>query len=162
MGCREKVKKDNVKDVISRSTLQCTLFEIYTLHLCSTQSMSIFEGILSLKFYLLSLWRFSSLPSRYFVSQLSFCLILFNFWFVTVCIYILDCYIIFFLVQFSPAGHYFASCSHDRTARIWSMDRIKPLRIMAGHLSDVDVSFSSYFFSSIVLVLIFFRFYIIH
>lgn len=45
-----------------------------------------------------------------------------------------------FLVQFSPAGHYFASCSHDRTARIWSMDRTKPLRIMAGHLSDVDVS----------------------
>jgi len=29
---------------------------------------------------------------------------------------------------------------------------------MAGHLSDVDVSFSSYFFS-IVLVLIFFRLY---
>lgn len=46
-----------------------------------------------------------------------------------------------FLVQFSPAGHYFASSSHDRTARIWSMDRIQPLRIMAGHLSDVDVSF---------------------
>ncbi|GFP82620.1 transcription initiation factor TFIID subunit 5 [Phtheirospermum japonicum] len=40
--------------------------------------------------------------------------------------------------QFSPAGHYFASASHDRTARIWSVDRIKPLRIMAGHLSDVD------------------------
>jgi transcription initiation factor TFIID subunit 5 len=37
-------------------------------------------------------------------------------------------------------GHYFASASHDRTARIWSMDRIQPLRIMAGHLSDVDVS----------------------
>ncbi|KAK4375211.1 hypothetical protein RND71_005888 [Anisodus tanguticus] len=41
-------------------------------------------------------------------------------------------------VQFSPVGHYFASSSHDRTARIWSMDRIQPLRIMAGHLSDVD------------------------
>ncbi|KAL6345464.1 hypothetical protein AAG906_017184 [Vitis piasezkii] len=41
-------------------------------------------------------------------------------------------------VQFSPMGHYFASSSHDRTARIWSMDRIQPLRIMAGHLSDVD------------------------
>lgn len=37
-------------------------------------------------------------------------------------------------------GHYFASASHDRTARIWSVDRIQPLRIMAGHLSDVDVS----------------------
>lgn len=43
-------------------------------------------------------------------------------------------------MQFSPLGHYFASTSHDRTARIWSMDRIQPLRIMAGHLSDVDVS----------------------
>ncbi|XP_022889781.1 transcription initiation factor TFIID subunit 5-like isoform X5 [Olea europaea var. sylvestris] len=41
-------------------------------------------------------------------------------------------------MQFSPVGHYFASASHDRTARIWSMDRIQPLRIMAGHLSDVD------------------------
>lgn len=45
-----------------------------------------------------------------------------------------------FMWQFSPAGHYFASSSHDRTARIWCMDRIQPLRIMAGHLSDVDVS----------------------
>lgn len=44
-------------------------------------------------------------------------------------------------MQFSPVGHYFASSSHDRTARIWSMDRIQPLRIMAGHLSDVDVSY---------------------
>ncbi|THG05216.1 hypothetical protein TEA_013661 [Camellia sinensis var. sinensis] len=40
--------------------------------------------------------------------------------------------------QFSPLGHYFASASHDRTARVWSVDRIQPLRIMAGHLSDVD------------------------
>ncbi|KAL0920798.1 hypothetical protein M5K25_009967 [Dendrobium thyrsiflorum] len=40
--------------------------------------------------------------------------------------------------EFGPFGHYFASASHDRTARIWSMDRIQPLRIMAGHLSDVD------------------------
>ncbi|XP_062109822.1 transcription initiation factor TFIID subunit 5-like [Humulus lupulus] len=45
-------------------------------------------------------------------------------------------------VQYSPVGHYFASASHDQTARIWSMERIQPLRIMAGHLSDVDVSFS--------------------
>ncbi|CAL5358858.1 unnamed protein product [Camellia sinensis] len=42
--------------------------------------------------------------------------------------------------QFSPLGHYFASASHDRTARVWSVDRIQPLRIMAGHLSDVDVN----------------------
>ncbi|KAK9100240.1 hypothetical protein Scep_023670 [Stephania cephalantha] len=41
-------------------------------------------------------------------------------------------------LKFSPVGHYFASASHDRTARVWSMDRIQPLRIMAGHLSDVD------------------------
>ncbi|VAI20161.1 unnamed protein product [Triticum turgidum subsp. durum] len=38
----------------------------------------------------------------------------------------------------NPVGHYFASASHDRTARIWSMDKIQPLRIMAGHLADVD------------------------
>ncbi|XP_062112358.1 transcription initiation factor TFIID subunit 5-like isoform X2 [Humulus lupulus] len=43
-------------------------------------------------------------------------------------------------VQYSPVGHYFASASHDRTARIWSMERIQPLRIMAGHLSDVDIT----------------------
>ncbi|KAL5993713.1 hypothetical protein ACLOJK_040971 [Asimina triloba] len=42
------------------------------------------------------------------------------------------------MTDFSPVGHYFASSSHDRTARIWSMDKIQPLRIMAGHLSDVD------------------------
>ena len=50
--------------------------------------------------------------------------------------------------QFSPVGHYFASASHDRTARIWSMDRIQPLRIMAGHLSDVDVSLLDMFFDA--------------
>jgi len=37
-------------------------------------------------------------------------------------------------------GQYFASASHDRTARLWSVERMQPLRIMAGHLSDVDVS----------------------
>ena len=51
-------------------------------------------------------------------------------------------YLFLFSMQFSPVGHYFASSSHDRTARIWSMDRIQPLRIMAGHLSDVDVSYN--------------------
>jgi len=30
------------------------------------------------------------------------------------------------------AGHYFATCSHDRTARLWSTDHIYPLRIFAG------------------------------
>jgi transcription initiation factor TFIID subunit 5 len=43
-------------------------------------------------------------------------------------------------VDFSPLGYYFASASHDRTARIWGTDNIFPLRILAGHLSDVDVS----------------------
>ena len=47
---------------------------------------------------------------------------------------------IIFVLQFSPVGHYFASASHDRTARVWCMDRVQPLRIMAGHFSDVDVS----------------------
>ena len=40
----------------------------------------------------------------------------------------------------SPQGFYFVSGSHDRTARVWSTDHIQPLRILAGHLSDVDVS----------------------
>lgn len=42
-------------------------------------------------------------------------------------------------VQFSPLGHYFATASHDQTARLWSCDHIYPLRIFAGHLNDVDV-----------------------
>jgi len=43
-------------------------------------------------------------------------------------------------VQWSPMGIYFATASRDRTARLWSTDRISCLRIYAGHLSDVDVS----------------------
>ena len=42
----------------------------------------------------------------------------------------------------SPMGFYFISCSHDRTARLWSTDHIQPLRIFAGHCSDVDVSYT--------------------
>jgi transcription initiation factor TFIID subunit 5 len=42
-------------------------------------------------------------------------------------------------VQFSPLGYYFATASHDRTARLWSTDHVFPLRIFAGHLSDVEV-----------------------
>lgn len=42
-------------------------------------------------------------------------------------------------VCFSPLGYYFATASHDRTARLWSTDHIYPLRIFAGHLSDVNV-----------------------
>ncbi|KAF9582390.1 Transcription initiation factor TFIID subunit 5 [Lunasporangiospora selenospora] len=41
-------------------------------------------------------------------------------------------------VDFGPQGFYFATASHDRTARLWSCDHIYPLRIFAGHLSDVD------------------------
>lgn len=32
----------------------------------------------------------------------------------------------------------FATASHDRTARLWLTDRISPVRILAGHLSDVE------------------------
>ena len=37
-------------------------------------------------------------------------------------------------------GTYFATASRDRTARLWSTERINALRVFAGHLSDVDVS----------------------
>lgn len=45
-------------------------------------------------------------------------------------------------VQWSPMGIYFATASRDRTARLWSTDKISALRVYAGHLSDVDVRFS--------------------
>eukprot|EP00644_Phytophthora_capsici_P007688 jgi/Phyca11/555410/estExt2_Genewise1Plus.C_PHYCAscaffold_720147 len=41
-------------------------------------------------------------------------------------------------VSFAPLGYYFATCSMDRTARLWSTDHMTPLRVFAGHLSDVD------------------------
>ncbi|TDH67805.1 hypothetical protein CCR75_004807 [Bremia lactucae] len=41
-------------------------------------------------------------------------------------------------VTFAPLGYYFATCSMDRTARVWSTDHMTPLRVFAGHLSDVD------------------------
>lgn len=41
-------------------------------------------------------------------------------------------------VRFCPQGHYFVSCSADRTARLWSTPQIAPLRIFAGHDSDVE------------------------
>ena len=41
-------------------------------------------------------------------------------------------------------GFYFVSGSHDRSARVWSTDHIQPIRILAGHLSDVDVSMHVY------------------
>ena len=44
-------------------------------------------------------------------------------------------------VKFSPLGSYFASCSADRTAKLWILKRNQPLRIFAsqgGHLNDVE------------------------
>ena len=47
---------------------------------------------------------------------------------------------IFLLLFFlSSKGSYFASCSHDRTVRLWTTEHPHPLRIFAGHLSDVNV-----------------------
>ena len=42
----------------------------------------------------------------------------------------------------SPTEGYFASCSKDRCARMWSYDRVYPIRSLAGHTADVDVSVS--------------------
>jgi transcription initiation factor TFIID subunit 5 len=36
-------------------------------------------------------------------------------------------------------GYYFASGGADRTVRVWNTERKKPLRIMNGHSSDVEV-----------------------
>jgi len=38
---------------------------------------------------------------------------------------------------------YTATGSHDRTAKLWSLDRTFPLRIYAGHFLDVNVCFLS-------------------
>ena len=52
-------------------------------------------------------------------------------WYRGHCFPIWDC-------SFSPLGLYFATASHDRTARLWSTDKGTPLRIFAGHISDVE------------------------
>ena len=39
----------------------------------------------------------------------------------------------------SSTGAFFASCSHDRTARLWSPDRLYPIRTFIGHTMDIDV-----------------------
>lgn len=44
-------------------------------------------------------------------------------------------------VDVSTLGLYFATGSHDRTARLWSLDRTFPLRIFAGHNQDVEVPY---------------------
>ena len=41
----------------------------------------------------------------------------------------------------SPLGFYFCTSSYDHTARVWSTNHIQPLRILAGHYSDVQVSY---------------------
>ena len=43
-------------------------------------------------------------------------------------------------VDFSPLGFYFASGSHDRTACVWNTEQAHPVRVLAGHTADVDVS----------------------
>ena len=40
-------------------------------------------------------------------------------------------------VAFGPFGYYYATASHDRTVNIYSTDRLTPLRVMIGHISDV-------------------------
>ena len=40
-------------------------------------------------------------------------------------------------VQFSPIGYYFASGNADRTGVVYSTDRVSPIRLLVGHISDV-------------------------
>lgn len=40
--------------------------------------------------------------------------------------------------RWCPMGHYFATASHDRTARVFAADDSAPRRVMVGHLADVD------------------------
>jgi transcription initiation factor TFIID subunit 5 len=48
-------------------------------------------------------------------------------------------------VKWGPFGQYFVSGSGDATGRIWSVEHITPLRILAGHLGDIEVFISSSF-----------------
>ncbi|KAK0426231.1 hypothetical protein QR680_009598 [Steinernema hermaphroditum] len=41
-------------------------------------------------------------------------------------------------VQFSPRSYYFACASSDGTAMVWATDRMQPLRVLTGALSDVS------------------------
>lgn len=43
-------------------------------------------------------------------------------------------------VEFSPQNWYFATASHDHTSRVWSCAHPKQIRVLVGHLSDVEVS----------------------
>jgi len=42
-------------------------------------------------------------------------------------------------VEFSSLGFYFATTSHDRSARLWCTNHTHPLRVFAGHLSDANI-----------------------
>lgn len=39
--------------------------------------------------------------------------------------------------KFAPSGYYFASCGVDKTVRLWTTDRIAPVRVFAGHIASV-------------------------
>ena len=41
-------------------------------------------------------------------------------------------------VSFSPLGYHFASANQDKTGTVFSTDRVTPLRLLAGHVSDVN------------------------
>jgi transcription initiation factor TFIID subunit 5 len=43
-------------------------------------------------------------------------------------------------VKWGPFGQYFVSGSGDGTGRIWSVEHINPMRILAGHLGDIEVT----------------------
>lgn len=40
-------------------------------------------------------------------------------------------------VEFGPFGYYFCTAGHDRTATVYTTDRLTPLRVFLGHVSDV-------------------------
>ena len=41
-------------------------------------------------------------------------------------------------VCFAPFGHYFVCAGEDRLVRLFAVDKVAPLRVFVGHLSDVD------------------------
>ena len=53
---------------------------------------------------------------------------------------IIHVHVVLYILLCSPVDVYFASCSHDTTARLWSADLVYPLRIFAGHTASVNVS----------------------
>lgn len=47
-----------------------------------------------------------------------------------------------FQFYFSKFAVYFATASADRTTRLWSTEFTHPLRIFAGHIDSVNVSYN--------------------